>query len=128
MTNQNMLVELTERLVNLMSEVGRAVHALDSILTDKSIPLDVRWTAYCDLVEAGVIRSIESYGDGYVETLREGISLFSDFHMDRCQTITYPEFLNYRIIDNDFQVSNENLSEWQEKVLASGYAGFTYDW
>lgn len=106
-------------------------------LADTSIDLDSRWYFYDLLVKAGVLREIETYGDGFIETLNENMTLYDDLSYERHETVKYLEMYE-RIQDNSGDedawnerwksITQETIDAWREQVLASGFSGFCYDW
>lgn len=103
-------------------------------LKDTSIALEARWAAYHRLCDEGVLCSNEIYGDGYLSTLGDNLTLYDDFSVDRHQTEQYIDMYEH-IMEaiGEYQkelveAREQNLAAWQEEVLASGYSSFTYDW
>lgn len=123
------VIDMATALVNHKPDLKVMMAALK----DQSIPLDERWEAFEILVNGSVLTSTELYGDGFIDTLRvEGkreLTLYDDFYIERHETTSYTRFLE-RILDV-FQgdgLDMLSLAKWKEKVLASGYASFTFDW
>jgi len=103
-------------------------------LKDTSIPLDERWSAYIQLVEANIFVKNQSYGDGLLTSVFDpnAVSFYDDFNLDRGQSMTFPEMWEV-MIGEDFEGGGAYTVEgakdkWREAVLASGYSSFTYDW
>jgi hypothetical protein len=128
---------LTDTVSRLIEAVETAKNGLAPILEqlkDPSIPLDERWKAYTDLVKAGVLDNNEIYGDGFVDTLGENLTLYDDFYVERHETRDFIDMYDHIMeSDGDYQkelvaARETNLAAWQEEVLASGYSSFTYDW
>jgi len=103
-------------------------------LKDTSIPLDERWDAYTQLVEANILVSDQSYGDGNPGGAFDSnrVSLYDDFNIDRGQSMTFPamwEAMNEEFFEGGDAYDAEGAKDkWREAVLASGYSSFTYDW
>jgi hypothetical protein len=97
----------------------------EGVLTDKATPLGERWEMFVAMEDAGLL-PCESYGDGYVEDLIEGGSLYDDFYVERHETMSYPEMLERAV--NETTPSEETIIAWKEKVLACGNGSFTFDW
>lgn len=113
----------------LVQEAAKTIERLG----DKSIPLDVRWDAYVDLVRGDVITDIDSYGDGLIDTFDVGreLTLMDDFYIDRYQTVRYTyilERVDGAYITKFQKPTAESISKWKEKVLSRGTAGFVHDW
>lgn len=105
-------------------------------LKDKSIPLDERWEAFEILVNGNVFNKIETYGDGYIDTLvrvdGKESTLYDNFYIERHETTKFPDMLE-KILEpawktNEMEYTPESIVKWKEKVLASGNSGFTNDW
>jgi hypothetical protein len=106
-----------------------------SVLTNKSISLEERWEAYL-CVEDHL--PTESYGDGYIEKLGWDCA-YDDLHLEKYQTREFsaiwsmiqecrsdmgdPEYYKKYL-----ELTEEQLDEWREAVLASGFGRFIYDW
>ncbi len=91
------------------------------VTRDKSIPIFSRWEIF---EKSYSLLDNKAYGDGFVEILGKNITLYDDFHIDRNQTTSYLD-LFADIVERGYI---ENLDEWKELVLQSGYGSFTYDW
>ena len=97
-------------------------------LKDTSVPLDERWEAFIALIDGDVLTSTETYGDGKLSVLGPNFSMYDDFDTDRNQTLMYDDMYAI-IVDNDDDLFvDANIDAWREAVLASGHAGFEYDW
>ena len=103
-------------------------------LKDKALPLDERWDAFTKLIDANIFVHEAGSGSGYLDEVfdRNQVSLYDDFHMDRGQTKTFADIWE-QMTDEFFEggdtYKNEILRNvWRERVLASGYSGFCYDW
>lgn len=103
-------------------------------LKDTSVPLDERWDVYKVLVKKNIIIETESYGDGFIESFLESssgreLTPYDDFYIERYETTSYTSLWD-RIKDRVDQdvITAESADRWREKVLASGQAGFRYDW
>jgi len=103
-------------------------------LKDTSIPLDERWEVYTVLVDQNLFVKDDGYGDGELRAAfdPDRVSLYDDFHLDRGQSMTFPEMWE-AMNDEDFEGGDVYDAEgakdkWREAVLASGYSSFTYDW
>src|SRR5687768_13808333 len=102
-------------------------------LKDTSIPLEDRWLAYTELCANDILTSVEGYGDGFIDTLDVNLTLFDDFYIERYQTGRYVSMYEQMIEaasewERGLIKARENLPAWQERVLASGQAGFIHDW
>jgi hypothetical protein len=104
-------------------------------LTDTSIPLDTRWSAFLSSEDILPIwpwidRPMDIYSD----------CLYDDFCIERHQTATYAE-IDEQVCQNSTTEGEEpgyqaefwdacyaKRDLWREAVLASGYSGFVYDW
>lgn len=129
-----MLNERVQKLVEARKMLNEAVVPLIEELKDTKIPLNERWEAYTKLVENGAHTRSETYGDGFIGTLDRNMTLYDDFHVDRYQTERFIDMYDHIMeADGSYQqdlvkARETNLEAWQEKVLASGFASFTYDW
>ena len=119
-----MTTKIVTKTIITFQGVEISPEAATEMLTDKSIPLDERWELYEQMVKHHVITSDEGYGDGFIETLTPGGTLYDDYYMDRHVSMTYPDMLE-RAEDTN---KAHNVEEWKEKVLAAGDASFTNDW
>lgn len=127
----------TGTVLGYMDSINGYMGKIKSGLADTSIDLDSRWYFYDLLVKAGVLREIEAYGDGFLDTLNKNMTLYDDLSYERHETVKYLEM--YERIQDNFgdenawnepwkSVTQETVDAWREQVLASGEAGFTYDW
>lgn len=129
----NPLQEKVAQMVEARTALILDLPATLELLKDQSLPLDDRWTAYTELVNNSVIVEDGSYGDGYLSELGPNFTQYDDFNNDRYNTVKFLDMYE-QIMDaeDDSELgeirSNGKLAKWQEKVLASGYATFTYDW
>jgi len=106
---------------------------LDS-LKDRSIPLDERWAAFTALVENNILVNEKNYCDGFLADIfgSNKVSLYDDFHMDRNESRTFVEI--WESMNDEFFEGGETYADpmlrdaWREKVMASGFSGFEYDW
>ena len=72
----------------------------------------------------------ERYGDGFVEYLNEGFTLYDDFYIDRYETKYYSAMwdrVEKELIPTG-KVTQEKADEWREKVMEAGDGSFRYDW
>ncbi len=130
-TPTDMLMELTDEALQAAEELERAEKNVLPHLKDVTIPLDLRWAAYKTLVKSKAINDTKSYGDGYADLLRDDLNLFEDLGYERRQTVTYINLLSTvedRLKYKPQLTTPERITVWKEAVLASGYAGFEYDW
>jgi len=103
-------------------------------LKDTSIPLDERWDAYTQLVEKNILINEQNYGDGFLAEAfgYNNVSLYDDFNMDRHETRTFPDMWSHMNEDYnempDCYKDDAKRDAWRERVLASGFSGFEYDW
>lgn len=119
-----MLEAIKAAKISLDLLVGQAVIGL----TDQAIPLDERWETYRNLVKGDMLVNDNSYGDGFVDDLGDKMSIRDDFYVERHETksfISMYECISDGEVDN---VDMEKVPAWREKVLASGYSSFTFDW
>lgn len=118
------------RVEVLSQKLAEAKGAIAPMLKDQTIPLDERWTAFQRLMTLAPLK-VQSYGDGFVDWLGDNLTLYDDFYIERHETVMYVDFLE-RITDEYFSekrpISPENIAEWKEQVLQSGYGGFKFDW
>lgn len=128
----NMNVTINTRAAGLVAArnfMNEQMQPLLDELKDETIALEDRWNAYLMLVTGGVLTKIKSYGDGFVEDLNPNWTLYDTFYIERYETTNFPDMLERIMeIDEDEIPSEEVLNAWKEKVLASGYAGFEFDW
>jgi hypothetical protein len=128
MTN---IVELTDKLNKARAAQKADLNTLQTMLKDKSKPLDERWDAYVALVENNVLVNNDGYGDGCIYALAHNLTLYNDFYIDKHETASYPDMYE-KIMDEtaseNLIAARVNIDAWREEVLASGYSSFTYDW
>lgn len=125
-------------MINVAPILAARVTMLDALppllvqLKDTSLPLDERWDAYTQLVNNDILVREMTYGDGFLDVLDKNGSMYDDFNTDRGQTLTFPDMYQMVMDGDEWNESlvamQPNLPAWQEKVLASGYSSFTYDW
>lgn len=127
----NIHADVTD-LINARKLLNMGLTPVMDKLKDQTIDLADRWIAYTKLVENNILED-DIYGDGYIDILGN-LTLYDNFHVDRHQTMSFPDMYEHIMeADGEYQkelveARDKNLSQWQEKVLASGYASFTYDW
>lgn len=112
------------KLEDLFIEVKDEQTLLLAYLADTSISLDDRWYSYGHAVHKKYLTANESYGDGYI-TLLGLDNPYDDLHMERHTTTDFYDILSY--VDKPV-LDDGQVTFWKEKVLASGYASFTFDW
>ena len=135
-----MTITLADEVRKLISEREVLKNKLASsllVLSDQELPLDDRWSAYCALVRGDVITKTDSCSDGFVDTLVKiygtGVPEFcDDFDYERYQMVYFsdmPESFNtgWRETAKP-KYTAESVVAWKERVLASGLAGFQFDW
>ena len=135
-----MTAEIIKKATALVAEKPDLSEVLAS-LKDKSIPVEDRWEAYTILVNGALITKMQSYGNGFTDVLRKPncdkpgrhYSPYDDFGFERHETREFSfvlELIQDRLEDEDFEnvPTAESIIAWKESVLASGCAGFTYDW
>ena len=115
------LGEIIQKALNLENRVKKFLSAL----SNKSFDLETRWEWYCALVESGALHEIESFGGGFIDLVEGNMCLYSEFHIERHQTVSFPDFYQYSVVETE---RTEDWTAWREAVLASGYSGFTFDW
>lgn len=112
-------------LLGLKASLDAAAKSAIEALKETSVPLDERWDAFTELVSNNIFVKNKSFGDGFVD------SPYDVFYMERGSTkkftSAYEQLLNK---DQNYPEpgSDIDLDLWREKVLASGYSSFTYDW
>jgi hypothetical protein len=127
-----MLTEYVNALLDARNLLNQGLAKAQPMLVDITIPLDTRWDAYTNLVEADILVKEMNYGTGYLDDIfgHNSVSLYDDFYMDRGQSRTFPEIWEAVTEKDDDEIYADVVKQdaWREKVLASGYAGFNYDW
>lgn len=138
---------ITDPSLDLLASVGAIVDIMNGnlslrlseakeLLKNKDIPLEVRWASYRTLVKVNAIHEIDSCGDGFVDYLVkadgscEESTMYDDFHTDRHETMYYIDMYDmmgpaYHTVP---KYTTESIDDWRELVLATGDAGFEYDW
>ena len=133
-----MVSPLLQRVDKLLEARRLILSGLEPMLEDlknKDIPLSNRWSAYTLLVANHIITREQSYGDGYLDDLGGDLTQYDHFNNGRHNTVRFIDMYD-RIVDADPRWQSDlsqlqgtdNFVAWQERVLASGYASFTYDW
>lgn len=123
--NESELVVKTAEVIQAKADLVKTFKSMLDALKDQTIPLDARWTALVALTNAGVIDNCDPFGNGYINVLGDGVTLYDTFNIDRYQTSTFVDMFEH-IVDSDEPF--ENVDNWRETVLQSGYSEFTYDW
>jgi hypothetical protein len=118
----NMIVR---NLTSLRDAMNHGLEVILELLTLKHIPLEARWETYERLVSKDILTKIDLYHDGFVEVLNPNFTLYDHFYVERHSTQLYTVMYD-QICDKE--LDNEIVEKWQELVLASGHAGFIYDW
>jgi len=115
----------------IKGDLDNALDMLIDELKNTDLDLDERWSAYVDLVNDNVLTNTELYGDGYIDILGD-FTLYDHFHIERRETVTFVSILEHleEMIEDDEEdvTTPEKIIEWKEKVLASGFASFEFDW
>lgn len=128
------MTNLASEIQKLKETKAEVANNFAEYIKDKEIPLETRWTAF---IENGDILPVELYGDGYLDWLSDNMTMYDDFYVDRGQTYLYSDMwerLTEILYDGaknmiaENNITQETVDEWREKVLASGYGGFEYDW
>lgn len=123
-----MSIELLELDLRNAQEIKRVLDiklaGILEALRDTTISLFERWTVYHTLVTDGILNNSQIYGDGYIDVLAEGLTLYDDFYIDRYQTKLFTDMYE-QILENG---KDYNIEAWQEAILQSGFSGFTNDW
>jgi hypothetical protein len=130
---------LTEIIV-LGNEFERAVKGFcKNTLANKDIDLETRWASYLAVEK---FLPIDPYSYGFIDKL-SWQSPYDDLGMDRYQTRSFSQvwemiqenladMINYEETDTYFdqyrKLTAEQMNDWREAVLASGFGGFTNDW
>ena len=128
-----MLTEYVNSLIEARTLLNQGLAKAQPMLIDQSIPLDERWDAYVKLVDNSILVREDIYSDGFLGEIfgHNKVSPYDDFHMERGNSSTFPEIwerITDEYFDNDTYSDPELRNKWREKVLASGYSEFTYDW
>lgn len=90
--------------------------------------LDKRWRAFT-IISKQVKMPCKTYGDGFIDILSDNGSLYDDFYIERYQTMDYVnmyESIQEKLEEGEY--NQENVDEWREAVLQSGYGSFIHDW
>jgi hypothetical protein len=120
-------------LVEARTLLNKGVDQILVQLKDTSLPLDERWDAYRALCDNNILVKNEGYGDGFLDTLGEELTMYDHFNVDKYQTMEFVDMYD-KVMEaddkwhKDLVAVQPNIPAWQEKVLASGYSSFTYDW
>lgn len=100
-------------------------------LIDQRFTLEARWRLF---VAVESMLPIQSYGTHW------GIHVtdceYDDYGTERYQTVYFTDRLemleemlsNYEENEESLRYTQEDIDAWKERVLASGYRGFVYDW
>lgn len=122
-------MNITDKVASIQemqAQIDARVKEVLSELKDTSVPLDERWEAFIKISEK-VKLPIQSYGDGFVDYLGDNMTLYDDFYIERHQTVKYVDMAE-QFDELETEISAENIAEWKEKVLQSGYGAFIHDW
>lgn len=120
------ITEQVTELVKKKNQIDEAVALTLSCLTNPAYDLEDRWQLYLQIVNNNLLDNIELFGDGFIDTLGGNLTIYDNFYAERYQTVEY--FDMWDTILEDEHGTSETRDEWREKVLASGYSGFKYDW
>lgn len=125
---------MLDEILKAHATIQKHMQLLLATLTDLTVPLDDRWATYTALVENHILVREKSCGDGFLGEIfgHSAVSLYDDFNLDRNQTSTFPEIWD-AMNDEFFEArgvydDGEKRNAWRERVLASGFSGFEYDW
>jgi len=129
------LKESLNAAIGLKAHADAAARCAKSLLANQAIPLDERWDAYVKLCVADLISEVDCCGDGYIDFLEhkdgDELTMYDHFYIERHETRSYIDMYDY-LIPGNYRFSEHlvpgSVDAWREKVLASGYAAFTYDW
>lgn len=128
------LNEQVAALIETRKLIETGVEPILTALKDKDLSLEKRWETYTLLVKNKLLIREQIYGDGFIDTLGDNMTLYDDFHMERHETRSFIDMYEHIMeADGEWQKSlvearEANLANWQETVLASGYSEFTFDW
>lgn len=126
-TINSSLKEIIDLMIESKKNTDTILAGAIDALKNTDIPLTERWAAYTELVEKNIYNKNQLYGDGFIDDLGEGLTLYDEFYVERRETVKYVDMYE-RIMEDEDNYEQENISAWQEKVLQSGYTSFTYDW
>jgi len=129
---------------NINASVDALLNALDNtiplvqeFLKDTSFPLEDRWALF---LKSEKLLPSDTYGDGHVDALSRGDSLYDAFGVERRETTYYSDMddmLHENSTPEDSEADEysekydrmlEKRDEWREVVLQHGDGSFTYDW
>lgn len=94
-------------------------------LSDKSIPLEERWTSLCLLPESFHVNGYWS-GSDLGDELGFEFSPYDDLRMERGQTKNICEIGENLEEDDNF--TEEQMELLKELFLQAGYTKYTFDW
>lgn len=100
-------------------------------LIDQRFTLEARWRLF---MAADVVLPVQSYGSnwGVLKTDSE----YDDYSTERYSTVYFSDraemleemLEDYTRHEELLRYTQEDIDAWKERVLASGYRGFVYDW
>lgn len=118
-------------VTSIMNERSAQNEQIKEILKNKDIPLSERWTLYEFIEKKGVlnINFIKCFSNHLVDEHK--FSAYEDLYMETGSTQNFSviceRFLELRE-EKKYNFSDEQLDEWKECVLQSGYESFCNTW
>lgn len=115
----------------IVETLNSYVETIKSGLTDQRFTLDARWRLF---MAVEVMLPTHSYGSDW--GVLKSDSEYDDYSTDRYSTVYFKdraEMLEEMLADYTshgelLRYTQEDIDAWKERVLASGYRGFVYDW
>lgn len=118
-----------KNIVNLLTSYVK--NEVGTALTDQRFTLDARWRLFMAIE---VMLPIHSYGSDW--GVLKNDSEYDEYYTERYSTVLFKDRLErleeeiwYAEDQNELlRYTREDIDAWKERVLASGYRGFVYDW
>lgn len=115
----------------IVETLNSYVETIKSGLTDQRFTLDARWRLF---MAVEVMLPVHPYGSDW--GVLKSDSEYDDYSTERYSTVLFKDRLEqleeeiwYAENQNELlRYTREDIDAWKERVLASGYQGFVYDW
>lgn len=115
----------------IVETLNSYVETIKSGLTDQRFTLDARWRLF---MAVEVMLPTHSYGSDW--GVLKSDSEYDDYSTERYSTVYFKDrvemleemLADYIAHEELLRYTQEDIDAWKERVLASGYRGFVYDW
>jgi len=117
-------MNLSERVDVFLTGKEALVRDVLTVIKDKDIPLDDRWAMF-DKAES--LLPINTYYITIPQVEKNGYEWYDDFYCEKYETVRFVDILE-RVLDDPKRFKKIVIRDLMEEILATGHAGFRFDW